>query len=92
LFSTGIPSSSFILCFLIFLWIFLCNNTERVWCSCRVQVKTMVTIRQPITVENPTWCSLWCGRPGVACYCYQREACGVGPIEDAALVRTKKIG
>ncbi|KAJ6884529.1 hypothetical protein NC652_031509 [Populus alba x Populus x berolinensis] len=49
----------------------------------------MVTIKQPLTVENPTCCSLWYGRPGVtSCYC-QREACGVGLVEDTTLVRTK---
>ncbi|KAG6752174.1 hypothetical protein POTOM_044395 [Populus tomentosa] len=45
----------------------------------------MVTIKQPLTVENPTCCSLWYGRPGVtSCYC-QREACGVGLVEDTTL-------
>ncbi|KAJ6879139.1 hypothetical protein NC652_032639 [Populus alba x Populus x berolinensis] len=60
-------------------------SKERVWCSCRVRVKTMVTIGQPLTVEILTCYSLWCGRPGVACYCCQRKVCGSGPVEDAAL-------
>jgi len=55
-------------------------------------VKMMVMIGQPLTVENPTCYSLWCGRPGVACCCCQREACGVGPVKDAALVRMKTTG
>nr|TKS04995.1 hypothetical protein D5086_0000137640 [Populus alba] len=45
----------------------------------------MVTIKQPLTVENPTCCSLWYGRPGVTCCYCQREACGVGPVEDTTL-------
>jgi hypothetical protein len=67
-----------------------------VCCYCAVwKTKMKMTMEggRLLTVENPTCCSMWCGCPGVACCCcYQREACGAGLVEDAALVRTKTAG